>query len=139
MGVTDLDDVCVCVAEREGVCDLVVEREAVCDIVCVGLVDFKIQTVLDDIVHAAVCISFARHTEQAEQVAAFVTILYVDPATQATHPVFAVVVQVVERRVPAAQTVHAVHIAAFVVVLKVDPATQAVHTLFVVTVQAVDA
>jgi hypothetical protein len=47
-------------------------------------------------------------------------VLYVDPATQAVHPVFAVVVQIALLRVPAAQTV------------------QAVHTLFVVTVQAVD-
>jgi hypothetical protein len=63
----------------------------------------------------------------------------VDPATQAVHPVLVVVVQVVERRVPAAHTVHAVQLAALVVVLKLDPAMQAVHTLFVVTVQAVDA
>ncbi len=52
--------------------------------------------------------------------AALVVVLYVDPATQAVHPVLARAVQVVERLVPAAQTVHAL------------------HTLFVVTVQAVD-
>ena len=55
--------------------------------------------------------------EQVVQVAAFVVVLYVDPATQAIHPVLAVIVQVVLRLVPAAQTVQAVQIAAFVVVL----------------------
>ena len=55
-----------------------------------------------------------------KQEAALVMVLYVEPATQATHPVFARAVQVVERLVPAAQTV------------------QAEHTLFVVTVQAID-
>ena len=53
------------------------------------------------------------------QLAALVTVLN-DPATQEMHPVLARAVQVVDRRVPAAQTV------------------QALHTLFVVTVQAVD-
>ena len=57
---------------------------------------------------------------QAVQEAAFVVVLYVDPAIQETHPVFASAVQTVDRYVPAAQTV------------------QALHTLFVVTVQAVD-
>jgi hypothetical protein len=76
---------------------------------------------------------------QVEHVAAFVVVLYVDPATQAVHPVLAVVVHVVVRRVPAAHMVQAVHSGAFVVVLKLDPAIQALHTLFVVTVQAVDA
>ena len=47
-------------------------------------------------------------------------VLYVDPATQETHPVFASAVQTVDRYVPAAQT------------------EQVLHTLFVVTVQAVD-
>ena len=47
--------------------------------------------------------------EQVEQAAALDTVLKVDPATQATHPVFAVIVQVVDRRVPAAQTVQAEH------------------------------
>ena len=99
---------------------------------------------------------------QAVQVAALPVVLNVDPATQAVHPVLAVVVQVVLLRVPAAQTVQAVQDAAFVIVLNVDPATQAVqavlanavqiallrvpaahdehaeHTLFVVTVHAVD-
>ena len=51
------------------------------------------------------------------QVAAFVIVLKVDPATQAIHPVLAVVVQVALLRVPAAQTVQAIHVAAFVVVL----------------------
>ena len=55
--------------------------------------------------------------EQVVHVAAFVVVLYVDPATQATHPVLAVIVQVVLRLVPAAQTVQGVQIAAFVVVL----------------------
>ena len=73
------------------------------------------------------------------QVAALVIVLKVDPAIHAVHPVFAVVVQVAERRVPAAQTVHAVQLTAFVVLLKVDPATHAVQALFTVTVQAVDA
>ena len=44
-------------------------------------------------------------------------VLNVDPAIQAVHPVFAVVVQVALLRVPAAQTVQAVQAAAFVVVL----------------------
>ena len=57
---------------------------------------------------------------QAVQLAAFVTILYVDPATQETQPVFARVVHTVDRYIPAAQIV------------------QALQTLFVVTVQAVD-
>ena len=71
--------------------------------------------------------------------AAFVVVLYVDPAIQAVHPALAVVVQVRDLYDPAAHTVQAVQDAAFVVVLYVDPATQAVHALFVVTVQAVDA
>ena len=58
--------------------------------------------------------------EQAVQEAALVVVLYVEPAMQETHPVFARAVQVVDRYVPAAQT------------------EQAVHTLFVDTVQAVD-
>lgn len=57
---------------------------------------------------------------QLLQVAAFVVVLYVDPATQAVHPVFASAVQAALLRVPAAQTVHAEQI------------------LFVVTVHAVD-
>ena len=57
---------------------------------------------------------------QAVQLAAFVTMLYVDPATQETQPVFARAVQTVDRYIPAGQT------------------EQALHTLFVVTVQAVD-
>ncbi len=76
---------------------------------------------------------------QVEHVAAFVVVLYVDPATQDVHPVLAVVVHIAERRVPAAHMVQAVHNGAFVVVLKLDPAIQALHALFVVTVQAVDA
>ena len=66
-------------------------------------------------------------------------VLYVEPATQAVHPVFARLVQVVLLRVPAAQTVHAVQVAAFAVVLYVEPATQAVQALFTVVEQAVDA
>jgi len=54
---------------------------------------------------------------QVVQDAAFVVVLKVDPATQAVHPVLAVVVQIKERYVPAAQTVHAVQAAALVVVL----------------------
>ena len=54
---------------------------------------------------------------QLLQVAAFVVVLYVEPATQAVHPVFTVVVQVALLRVPAAQIVQGVHTAALVVVL----------------------
>ena len=54
---------------------------------------------------------------QVEHVAALDVVLYVDPATQAVHPVLAVVVQVVVRLVPAAHMVQAVHSGAFVVVL----------------------
>ena len=54
------------------------------------------------------------------QVAAFVVILKVDPATQDVHPLFTVAVHVVETRVPAGQVLHAV------------------QTRFVETVQAVD-
>ena len=75
---------------------------------------------------------------QAVQEAALVVVLKVDPATQETHPVLAVVVQVKERYVPAAHTVQAVQAAALVVVLYVEPATQAVHSLLAATVQAVD-
>ena len=57
---------------------------------------------------------------QAKHEAAFVVVLYVDPATQETHPVFASAVHTVDRYIPAAHTV------------------QALQTLFVVTVQAVD-
>ncbi len=54
---------------------------------------------------------------QLLHVAAFVVVLYVDPAIHAVHPVLAVVVHIAERRVPAAHTVQAVHSGAFVVVL----------------------
>ena len=46
---------------------------------------------------------------QLVQVAALVVVLKVDPAIHAVQPVFAVVVQVAERRVPAAQIVQALH------------------------------
>ena len=46
---------------------------------------------------------------QLVHVAAFVVVLNVDPATQAVHPVFAVVVQVALLRVPAAHEEHAEH------------------------------
>jgi len=62
----------------------------------------------------------AAQVEHVVQEAALVVVLYVEPATQETHPVFARAVQVVDRYVPAAQT------------------EQAEHTLFVVTVHAVD-
>ena len=62
-----------------------------------------------------------------------------DPATQEVHPVLDVTVHKVDRRVPAAQTVHILQVAALVTVLNVDPATQAVQARFVVTVHAVDA
>ena len=54
---------------------------------------------------------------QVVQAAALVVVLKVDPATQEVHPVFAVVVQVLLLRVPAAHIVQAVQAAAFVVVL----------------------
>jgi len=54
---------------------------------------------------------------QVVQVAAFVVVLKVDPATQVVHALFKVVVHVVETRVPGTHVVHAVQLAAFVVVL----------------------
>ena len=54
---------------------------------------------------------------QVVQVAAFVVVLNVDPATQAVQALFTVVEHAVETRVPAAQTVQAVQLAALVVVL----------------------
>ena len=54
------------------------------------------------------------------QVAALAMVLYVDPATQAVHPVLLKAVQTALLRVPAGHDEHAE------------------HTLFVVTVQAVD-
>ncbi len=62
----------------------------------------------------------AVHTVHAVQLAAFVVVLYVDPATQDGQPVFAKAVHIVDRYLPAAHTVHAV------------------QTRFVDTVQAVD-
>ena len=53
---------------------------------------------MDPAIHAAA---------QGLQVAALVVVLKVDPATQAIHPVFAVVVQAVDRRVPAEHMVQA--------------------------------
>jgi len=53
----------------------------------------------------------------AVQLAALVTVLNVDPATQEGQPVLAVTVHAVDRYVPAAQVVHAVQLAALVVVL----------------------
>ena len=44
---------------------------------------------------------------QGLQVAALVVVLKVDPAIQAMHPVFAVVVHIVDRRVPAEHIVQA--------------------------------
>ncbi len=54
------------------------------------------------------------------QVAAFVVLLKVDPATQAVQPLFTVAVHVEDMRVPGAQLLHAV------------------QTRFVDTVHAVD-
>ena len=51
------------------------------------------------------------------QVAAFVVLLKVDPATQAVQALFTVVEHAVETRVPGEQAVHAVQLTAFVVVL----------------------
>ena len=62
----------------------------------------------------------AAHVLQVVQDAAFVVVLYVDPAIHAVQPVLANAVQVVDRYVPAAHTEHAE------------------QTLFVVTVQAID-
>ena len=59
-------------------------------------------------------------TAQVVQVAAFVVVLKVDPATQAVQPLFTVAVHVEETRVPAGQMLHAV------------------QTRFVETVHAVD-
>jgi hypothetical protein len=56
-------------------------------------------------------------TAQVVQVAALVVVLKVDPATQAVHPVFTVVVQVLLLLVPAAHTVQGVQDAALVIVL----------------------
>ena len=55
---------------------------------------------------------------QLLQIAAFIVVLKVDPATQDIHPVFAVVVQTVLLRLPAGHV------------------EQAAHALFVVAVQA---
>ena len=57
---------------------------------------------------------------QVVQEAALVVVLKVDPATQETHPVFARAVQVVDRYVPAAHTVHALHMRLTVVEQAVD-------------------
>jgi hypothetical protein len=57
---------------------------------------------------------------QVIQVAAFVVVLYVEPAIQEVHPVFANAVQVADLLVPAGHTEHAE------------------QTLLVVTVHAVD-
>jgi len=54
---------------------------------------------------------------QAVQLAAFVVVLYVDPAIQAVHAVFTVTVHAPLFHVPAAQTVQAVQATALVVVL----------------------
>ena len=43
------------------------------------------------------------------QVAALVVVLKVDPATQPIHPVLAVIVHIVDRRVPAEHIVQAEH------------------------------
>jgi hypothetical protein len=51
---------------------------------------------------------------QLLQVAAFVVVLYVDPAKHGVHPVFAVVVHIALLRVPAEHVLHVVH-ALFVV------------------------
>ncbi len=54
---------------------------------------------------------------QAVQLAAFVVLLNVDPATQAVQPLFTVIVHTVETRVPGKHVLQAVHVTAFVVVL----------------------
>jgi hypothetical protein len=51
------------------------------------------------------------------QVAAFVVLLNVEPATQAVQALFTVVEHAVETRVPAGQVVQAVQVTALVVVL----------------------
>ena len=48
------------------------------------------------------------HVLQALQLAAFDTVLNVDPATQAVHPRFVVVVQAVDARVPAGHVLQVV-------------------------------
>ena len=54
---------------------------------------------------------------QVVQVAAFVVVLKVDPATHAVQPLFTVVVHAVETRVPGKHVLQAVQLAALVVVL----------------------
>ncbi len=51
------------------------------------------------------------------QLAAFVVVLKVEPATHAVQPLFTVVVHAVETRVPAVQVVQAMQLTALVVVL----------------------
>ena len=53
----------------------------------------------------------------AVQVAAFVVVLNVDPATQAVQALFTVTEHAVETRVPGKHVLQAVQAAAFVVVL----------------------
>jgi hypothetical protein len=53
---------------------------------------------VDPAIHAAA---------QGLQVAALVVVLKVDPATQPMHPVLAVIVHIVDRRVPAEHIVQA--------------------------------
>ena len=54
---------------------------------------------------------------QVVQVAAFVVVLNVEPATQDVQALFTVVEHAVETLVPAGQVLQVVHVAAFVVVL----------------------
>ena len=69
--------------------------------------------------------------------AALVVVEKVEPATQAVQAVLAVVVQLLLRKLPAAQVAQFVHEAALVVSEKVVPATQFVQAAFTVAVQAV--
>ena len=79
-----------------------------------------VQALLTVVEHAVDAYVPAAQDVQVAQVAAFVVVLYVDPATQAVHPVFANAVQLALLHVPAAHVEHAE------------------QTLSVVTVQAVD-
>jgi hypothetical protein len=104
----------------DAVRDEEVVKEGVTVIVTVGVCDKYAQTRFVVTVQATVSDWPIRQAVQAVQVAAFVVVLYVDPATQAVHPVFANAVQALVLLVPAGHT------------------EQAEQTLFVVTVHAVD-
>ena len=69
------------------------------------------------VVHAVETRVPAAQTVQAVQAAAFVVVLYVDPAMQDVQTLLTVTEHGVEAYLPAVHTVQAVQLAAFVVVL----------------------